>query len=192
MKSVILRNLFYRNIISQKNFFVCLKLSKHKKYYIGTENKSLPLLLFRGLWVLYVRCRYDDQSRNRSTAVCGWDYIGDVRSYWSNSSRERERVMDLAPPLRLDAVYATISISILYPAAYCAALTLYLAGKQTLHVIFYFEFKKFADKRRSGNVRRLPVSWFIEPWTSRETCVINHEETITREYIFCLHGLFIK
>lgn len=52
---------------------------------------------------------------------------------------------------RFDVARATISISILCPAACCTPLTLYFADKQTLRAIFYLEFEKFDDKRCREN-----------------------------------------
>lgn len=62
--------------------------------------------------------------------------------------------------LRFDVARATISISILCPAACCTALILYFADKQTLCISFYLEFKKFNDKRSRENAPQFRVAKF--------------------------------
>lgn len=80
--------------------------------------------------------------------------------------------------LRFDVARATISISILCPAACCTALILYFADKQTLCISFYLEFEKFNDKRSRENAPQFRVAEFRGSAMSKQNaCSVNHKES---------------
>jgi len=122
-----------------------------EKHYWKRKQKFAVITFSRSLNLTYSTFHVGTTTVGIDRQLCTDESISvNVQSYWSNSSRERAIDPVHAPPPRVDVAHATISISILCPAACYTALTLYF-DKQTLCAIFYLEFEKFDDKRRREN-----------------------------------------
>lgn len=191
-----LYNILYKTpyLVRQK-FFYLLEKCREVKDIAGTENKNPPLLLFHSLWISCIRWRYDDRSRNRSTAVCRWGYLPvNVQSYWSNSSRERAADFVYAPMSRLRSY--RYRYRYYFPPHIARHLFCWQAN--FMCYFFYFELAKLDDKRRCGNVYGNSKSQEFHGSLDYKQieCVLYRSQRDTMNrcvyiYIYYLHNLFI-